>query len=330
METLTALLIAVEDDQLMISHAVFEQSGEQVKVRGFAEPWTEARPVYATADHDDQGDLDMSHLADVVSTYLAEAKLTPDITAVSSFGNVNIDTQRITYFANVGLQGQPITYDFPSEIGRVLPKPNTQVLVYNDATAAAMGEYVWGCGQGVSDFAFIWLGRGLNAGLVLNGDIFRGRQHPEVGHAFGRRHPKDKHPGNCAIHRNCFIGLMGLRAIADRSDPAMGLRMKNPQITSVIGHHLAHLCLNLVTTVAPQRIAIGGYTIRESKVEKLLDSARTQFENLCGLYPNYKDMDDPTDFIREAEVGHMASLLGLMEITRRDLVLKAIREAGNA
>src|SRR5262245_9775242 len=49
------------------------------------------------------------------------------------------------------------------------------VEVENDINLAALGEHWVGVAQGVDDFAFLSVGTGLGAGLVLHGELHRGR-----------------------------------------------------------------------------------------------------------------------------------------------------------
>ena len=54
----------------------------------------------------------------------------------------------------------------------------------NDADAAALGELRWGAGKGKHSLISITVGTGIGAGIILNGDVYRGAQyaHPEIGH----------------------------------------------------------------------------------------------------------------------------------------------------
>jgi predicted NBD/HSP70 family sugar kinase len=58
------------------------------------------------------------------------------------------------------------------ETERVLDLP---VTVENDVNLAALGEGWRGVGRGVDDFVFVSVGTGLGAGLVLGGELHRGR-----------------------------------------------------------------------------------------------------------------------------------------------------------
>ena len=59
-----------------------------------------------------------------------------------------------------------------------------QVVVENDANAAALGEYVAGSGRGAIAMLFVTVSTGIGGGIVLGGSIYRGatRAAGEIGH----------------------------------------------------------------------------------------------------------------------------------------------------
>lgn len=59
------------------------------------------------------------------------------------------------------------------------------VFVENDANATALAEHRWGAGVGCRDMAFLTMGTGIGAGLILEGRLYRGRRElaGEIGHA---------------------------------------------------------------------------------------------------------------------------------------------------
>lgn len=58
------------------------------------------------------------------------------------------------------------------------------VVLQNDASAAALGEHVYGIGRSFNNFAFVQFGMGLGAGFVLNGALYPGasKNAGEIGH----------------------------------------------------------------------------------------------------------------------------------------------------
>jgi len=61
------------------------------------------------------------------------------------------------------------------ELGRIFSThTGVRVFVDNDATAAALGEHLFGVARQAQNFIFLVAGVGLGGGLFLNGDLYRG------------------------------------------------------------------------------------------------------------------------------------------------------------
>jgi predicted NBD/HSP70 family sugar kinase len=76
---------------------------------------------------------------------------------------------RIALAENVsGLEGAEFARDLNERLGRT-------ATIENDINLAALGEQWRGVARGVDDFVFISIGTGLGAGLVLRGELHRGR-----------------------------------------------------------------------------------------------------------------------------------------------------------
>ncbi len=88
-----------------------------------------------------------------------------------------------------------------------------QVIVENVANLAALGEYSCGIAQGERNFVFVNIGRGVGAGLIIDGQVHRGPEWTagEIGYlpVPGTRVPIRKSQvgaleaaiGTCAIER---------------------------------------------------------------------------------------------------------------------------------
>lgn len=97
---------------------------------------------------------------------------------VSVPGWVDAGTGTVLSAANL-----PCWKDFP--LGRELGKHyRLPVRVANDAKAAALAEARWGAGRGYRSVFYATLGTGVGTGLVIDGEIYRGRRGPagEGGH----------------------------------------------------------------------------------------------------------------------------------------------------
>ncbi|MBU1100892.1 MAG: ROK family protein [Bacteroidetes bacterium] len=70
-------------------------------------------------------------------------------------------------------------------LGNIIKKEfKTNVFVENDANAAAVGELIFGAGQGFDDYVMITLGTGVGGGIVFNKKLFKGSTGAagEIGH----------------------------------------------------------------------------------------------------------------------------------------------------
>jgi len=84
-------------------------------------------------------------------------------------GVVDADTGRLTLATNVpGLEGRDWGEDLRARL-------ELTVNVENDINLAAVGERWRGMARGVEDFVFLSVGTGLGSGLVLRGELHRGR-----------------------------------------------------------------------------------------------------------------------------------------------------------
>ncbi|MBV8476964.1 MAG: ROK family protein, partial [Acidobacteria bacterium] len=104
-----------------------------------------------------------------------------------------------TELAGIGIGSTGPVYPFTGEFGDVnfFPQWRGQNLVRdlekrfhvsaaieNDADAAALAEAGWGAGQQKSRLVYVTIGTVIGAGIVLDGQVYRGvdQAHPEIGH----------------------------------------------------------------------------------------------------------------------------------------------------
>ncbi|MBN9222992.1 MAG: ROK family transcriptional regulator [Mesorhizobium sp.] len=114
---------------------------------------------------------------------------------------------------SVGPTALPGWQDFPvaEELQRLT---GIAVTVENDATAAAIGERLYGVARSLGSFVYLFIGTGLGAGLFLDGHLYKGSRHNagEIGHMIVR-------PGGLACgcgKRGCLERYVSLRAAYDR------------------------------------------------------------------------------------------------------------------
>ena len=107
---------------------------------------------------------------ELATAAIAEAKLTPaDIVAigVGAAGQIDRKAGVILDAPNLGVRDMAL--------GDILNKHFSKpVAVGNDVEVAALGEYLYGAGQGYNNFICIFVGTGIGSGIVQNGRLYTG------------------------------------------------------------------------------------------------------------------------------------------------------------
>jgi predicted NBD/HSP70 family sugar kinase len=142
-------------------------------------------------------------------TFTDAAQLRPELinrAVVGVPGVVETGSGVLRLAGNVeGLEGRA----FAAELERALEVP---VTLENDINLAALGELSQGAARGVANFAFLSVGTGLGAGLVLGGELHRGRNGAagELDFALGAR---DDNDDPCAV----AVSALAAGLAADRA-----------------------------------------------------------------------------------------------------------------
>lgn len=177
----------------------------------------------------------------------------------------------------------PLWHDYP--LKTLYEKEfNCPVLVDNDVNVMALGEGSQGCAREESNFLFIKVGTGIGAGLIVNGEIYRGAKGcaGDIGHIAVDGCHAQCHCGN----KGCLEAIAGGRALAAQAaakassgeSPYLAeLSMANRRLTSLdinngaisgdltciqlimaAGNHIGEVAAKLVNFFNPSSIIIGG------------------------------------------------------------------------
>lgn len=165
-------------------------------------------------------------------------------------------------------------------LGWVRERQDLPVYIDNDANVGALAEHWWGAGQGVEDFAYLKVATGVGAGIIIQGDIFRGAGGiaGEIGHtAIDPSGPRCR----CGLH-GCLEALVGTQYLLERAarraqtlpetppwaDPEPHLaglieaaEQGDPvarELIATTGHWLGIAVSNLLNLVNPSRVVLGG------------------------------------------------------------------------
>jgi len=151
-----------------------------------------------------------------------------------------------------------------------------------DVNGAALGEGRWGAGRGLETFLYLTIGTGIGGGGLIAGNPMHGLVHPEIGHLRVPRHHEDTYAGRCPFHGDCLEGLASGPALTERwGRPADDLGTDTDRAVEFEAFVLGHAIANLVLTVSPERVILGGGVM---KIPGLLDATRERMLASLGGY----------------------------------------------
>jgi fructokinase len=149
---------------------------------------------------------------------------------------------------------------------------------------------------------------------VANGKLMHGLLHPEFGH-MRIPHDRERDPfaGVCPYHGDCFEGLAAGGAIEARwGRPPEELA--DERVWQLEADYIAHGLLNVVCTLSPQRIVVGGGVMHQPS---LLPLVRRRVVELAAGYFDAPELGERIDeYIVPPALGDRAGALGALELAR--------------
>lgn len=195
-----------------------------------------------------------------VATLLApwkDDKTLPVGVAVAGFV---VDGRVTAHHGLRGWQAFPLGQALSGELQRPVP-------MFNDARAAAWGEYRRGAGQGCHEFCFVTVSTGVGAGLVLDGRLHLARNglDAELGETLASdgRTLEDHASGTALARQAQALGHANASALCDAADAG------DPRAEAVL------------------RQAVGALAAKLADLSVLLGVARTAVGGGLGLRPGY-------------------------------------------
>jgi len=224
---------------------------------------------------------------------------------IASFGPLQLD-RSARNFGSIVSTTKPGWSDTP-----LLPRLDrfdVPVAIDTDVVGAARAEQRWGAAKGLTDLAYITVGTGVGVGAIIGDLTVHGRGHGEMGHLRVPRLRGDDWPGVCTFHGDCVEGLACGVAIAERHGP--GPIGDDWPGWATVEHALAMLVHNILLSVQPQRIIIGGGV--PGGRPRLIDGVRRRaLESLGGFYTGAAL---PEDFLVAPALGDRAGPLGALAL----------------
>jgi fructokinase len=193
-----------------------------------------------------------------------------------------------------------------------------------DVNAAALAEGEWGAACGLHTFSYVTVGTGVGVGIVVARRSLRGLGHPEAGHQRLPRLAGSSWPGHCPFHGDCVEGLASGPAIQAHCgiEPA---RLPADHVAwDEVVHTLAGLFHNLVLTVVPERIVVGGGVFGGQP--QLLPRVRQGLLGSLAGYAHARLVVQQIDaFLVAPALGERSGSLGAIALARQTLESGAVR-----
>lgn len=199
--------------------------------------------------------------------------VTPDAVGIGSPGPLDSRGGRLLQPSN--LPG----WEF-LELGRKLgERLGVPVLLENDATAAALGEWRYGAGRGMDHMVYVTVSTGIGAGIIAHGQLIRGSgaNAGELGHVIANPHGVRCHCGLTGCLETEASGTALARMAEERRDDSpwfrhhvgpigapevfIALRAGDPVAAEIVARaadRLAWAFGMLVNLMNPERIVVGG------------------------------------------------------------------------
>jgi fructokinase len=238
---------------------------------------------------------------------------------IGSFGPIDIDRTSPTW-GRITTTPKP-GWAYTEVVAALRNALDLPIAFDTDVNAAALGEHRWGAAVGLETFCYITVGTGIGGGGIANGNLMHGLLHPEFGH-MRIPHDRNRDPfdGVCPYHGNCFEGLASgdaLRARWGRSAEEIA----DESAWLLEAEYLALGLQNVICTISPQKIILGGGVMKEPA---LLPHVRSRVQALASGYFDAPELGAAIDeYIVPPALGDRAGVLGALELARRAVLTRA-------
>ncbi|MEE1295758.1 MAG: ROK family protein [Bifidobacterium sp.] len=215
---------------------------------------------------------------DALAAVVRRQRVPLDGVAVSCPGWIEAKTQTArTAGALTFLSKQQVAREIVAHAGR----PELPTWIENDANCAAMAEKQSGNAQKLDDFAMLTLDTGVGGALFLDGHLRRGRdgRASELGQMiinYDSAGPLPLHDFVSTLKLSEWYAQEFGGAPGEVLPSSLFHRLDEPRVRAIVEkwlHYLAVGIFNVVVTVDPEVVLIGGSISREPLLLPMLDDA---------------------------------------------------------
>ena len=232
---------------------------------------------------------------------------------VASFGPLDLDPSSATFGFITTTPKQPWRQvDLVTTLRRGL---GITIALDTDVNAAALAEYRGGRGRGADTLVYVTIGTGIGGGVLVGGRPLHGLVHPEIGHLrVPHDRARDGFDGVCPHHGDCLEGLASAPALAARWGAVPESLPDAHPAWALEAEYLALGLANVVLTLSPQRIVLGGGVMARAG---LLPLVRTRLRAVLAGYVQSRALDEGIDdYVVAPALGERAGVLGALALAR--------------
>ncbi|HEY1217362.1 MAG TPA: ROK family protein [Bryobacteraceae bacterium] len=180
-----------------------------------------------------------------------------------------------------------------------------------DVNGAALAEARWGAARGLADFLYLTVGTGIGGGAMVNGKLLHGLLHPEMGHLrIPHDRARDPYAGGCPFHGDCLEGLASGPALRERWSMAPRELPPAHPAWALEAEYLALGLHNLVCTLSPRRIVIGGGVLLQPCLLPMVHTGLARLLN--GYIEAVEIVERMESFVVLPQLGGRAGVLGAL------------------
>ena len=206
----------------------------------------------------------------------------------------------VTCTPKLNWQGQPVVKPFEDALG--IP-----VGFDTDVNAAALGEATWGASRGTENSIYLTIGTGVGVGVISNGAVVHGMQHPEGGHILLRRGPSDPYKGKCPFHESCLEGLAAGPAIEARWGKKGYELADRAEVWELEAYYIAQGLTDMIFLLSPEKILLGGGVMHQTQ---LMDLIRKEVLRQVNGYLDTPQLRDIENYIVRPQLNDKQGVMG--------------------
>lgn len=185
-----------------------------------------------------------------------------------------------------------------------------------DVNGSMLGEATWGCAKGLDTAIYITIGTGIGVGVMANGKLLHGMQHPEGGHILLKSHPEDTYRGKCPYHGTCLEGMAAGPAIEERWGKKGVELAGNPKVWEFESYYIAQALVNYIMILSPQKIIVGGGVMHQ---EHMLPLIHKKTVELLNGYICSREIDNISEYIVLPSLDDNQGVMGAVKLAMNEL-----------